>query len=176
METSFAYLADGKLFFKEPGKDIRLVESAFIQQMLERQQKTRDRHDWKSQGMGWSLTRGMNPAAAEQMGVRNVRTCAIASGAEGSDLLYVINTGTVGGLFAWSKADNSERRMLHRNGFSARDLARHPITHKLALTMSADDGSSHIGVMDFSGRGVREVTEGDSLDESPSWAAGQEGD
>jgi hypothetical protein len=172
MQSSVAYLSDGKLFLKEPGRDVRLIESPFVQQMLDRQQQTRERHEWKSKGMGWQLSQGMLPQIQHAPGVRRVRTCAVSTAADGADLLYVIQTETVGGLFAWTRTDNSERRLLHRNDFVARDLHRHPTTNQLAMSVSSDDGASHIAVMDFGGRGVREVTEGDSYDEAPAWVAG----
>jgi hypothetical protein len=174
MDATFAYLADGKLYFKESGKDVRLVESAFVQQMVDRQQQQRERHDWKSQGMAWQFSRGMMPRGEDSPGLRVVRTSAVTTGTDGADLLYAITTRHVGGLFAWSKTDNAERRLLHRNEFSANDLARHPTTHQLAMTMIAEDGSTHLGVMDYNGRGVKQITEGDSFDESPSWVPGTE--
>jgi hypothetical protein len=173
MQHSIAYLSDGKLFLKEPGRDVRLIESPFVQQMLDRQEKTRERHEWKRQGMGWSMTQGLGlPQHAS--GARRVRTEAVGLGPDGADLVYAIQTETVGGLFAWTRADNSERRLLHRNGFAARDLNRHPTTNQLAMSVRGDDFASHIAVMDFGGRGVKQVTEGDSLDEAPSWVGGQE--
>jgi hypothetical protein len=105
--------------------------------------------------------------------LRRVRITAVAQGARPGELVYALDTDQVGGLFVYDPTDKSERRLFHRNEFRARDLCRRPSGETIALSMPHEDGSANIATMELSGRGVREVTEGDSLDEAPSWAPGE---
>jgi hypothetical protein len=77
-----------------------------------------------------------------------------------------------GGLFHYDLANGYERRLYHRNQFRATDLARHDADGTLAFTVHSPDGTAHIATMSSAGRGIKEMTEGDAVDEAPSWAAG----
>jgi len=59
MEPSIAYLADGRLFLKLAGKEVREVESKFGNQVIARFQKNSEREAWKSQGVWGSGGMGM---------------------------------------------------------------------------------------------------------------------
>ena len=50
-----AYLAQGKLYITQLGKDPKLVESAFVQELLDRAERSRERNNWKDDGMAWNL-------------------------------------------------------------------------------------------------------------------------
>jgi hypothetical protein len=175
MADRIAYVAEGKLYLKktDTADAAQLLESPFVQTMLDRSERTRQRYDWKNQGMAWQL----NPAGMMGLGrgampnVRQVRVSGLSRG-EGDALMYSLETDTVGGLFTYDTAEKHERRIYHRNEFHAQDLARDPATGALALSLRAPDGTAHIGVMDAEGRGLREVTEGDCVDESPAWVVG----
>lgn len=174
---TIAYLADGKLYLKPPGVEPQLIESPFVQQMLDRIERNRQRHGWKeSGGMAWQqfgsrgmLPMGMNvgPVPAD---VRRIRYSGLTRGTRAGELTYALDTDHVGGLFLFDTAESYERRIYHRNDFRAATLARHPVAGTLALSVRADDGTAHIAIMDADGRGLKEVTEGDCIDEAPQWA------
>ena len=178
MPQAIGYVAEGKLYLKrEVDEAPKLIDSPFVQQMLDRIQRTRERHDWKNQGMAWQTGAmglgGLGGMAGARMPmVRNVRIRGISRGAGDGEMLYCLETDTVGGLFSYDTQVNHERRIYHRNDFHAAELSRHPATGALALSLQSDDGTAHIGVMDAEGRGLKEVTEGDSVDESPAWIPG----
>jgi hypothetical protein len=178
MTPAIAYVAEGKLYTQRPGEAAKLVDSAFVQTILDRVERNRQRNEWKTEGMAWQVTQ----AAAAQRGmfgmtglpaeVRRIRFSGVTAGAGGKDLLYAIDTDYVGGLFHFDLTDGYERRLYHRNQFRASDLAHHPKDGTLAFTVQLPDGTSHIATMNAEGRGFKEVTEGDAVDEAPSWAGG----
>jgi hypothetical protein len=102
--------------------------------------------------------------------VRRVQYTGIARGENAGELLYALDTDHVGGLFSFKLNEQHERRLLHRNQFRCRDLARNPKDGTLAMSLLQSDGSANVAIMASEGKGVREVTEGDSLDEAPSWS------
>lgn len=173
---TIAYIAEGKLYTQKTDEQAKLVDSLFVQTILDRVEKNRSRNDWKSQGMAWSFGSrgggnpfGMAGAPAE---VRRIRFSGVAGGAGAKELLYAIDTDFAGGLFHHDLADASERRLFHRNQFRAADLSRHTKDGTLAFTVQQSDGTSHIATMAVDGRGIKEVTEGDAIDEAPSWVPG----
>jgi hypothetical protein len=180
MLSNIAYLSDGKLFLKRDGQPAELIESHFAQQLIERGERSRQRNDWKTKGAGSAFTgmgMGIGGRALWGMGdtrpdLRRVRITGITSGAQTGELVYALDTDNVGGLFLYNTAEKHEKRLFHRNDFRCRDLSRHGQADRMALSMLHDDGSANIAVMELGGRGIREVTEGDSLDEAPTWAPG----
>ncbi len=173
-EPTIAYLAEGKLYLKSAGASPRLIESTFAQNAIDRAIRTQQRSGWKSGGFGPE----MNPAAmlmggrsALEPNVRKIRMESLARGPAG-ELLYAMDMGTVGGIFSFELGESYEKRLFHRAEFRPRDLSRHPAHDSIVLSMRAVDGSANIAVLDVNGRGLREITEGDSVDESPTWVPG----
>lgn len=170
---AFAYVAEGKLYSQLPGESAKLVESVFVQTILDRVETSRSRNEWKSAGMAWNFASSMrgNALAGAPAEVRRIRFSGVTA-ADPREMVYAIDTDYVCGLFHYDLANGYERRLLHRNQFRATDLARHDTDGTLAFTVHSPDGTAHIATMNSAGRGVTEVTEGDAVDEAPSWAPG----
>src|SRR5688572_23438970 len=101
-----AYLAEGKLYVHDgtSGASASLVESPFVQGILDRVERSRERNDWKNQGMGWNLTPGQMMGMNAMGGLvpaetRRIRFTGVASGGGAGQLLYALDTDHVGGLF-----------------------------------------------------------------------------
>src|SRR4051812_44560051 len=52
---ALAYIAEGKLYTQSPGLAAKLIESPFVQNILDRVERDRERGEWKSQGMAWNF-------------------------------------------------------------------------------------------------------------------------
>jgi hypothetical protein len=172
MGIRFAYLAEDKLFLQDGDSPARPVDSPFAQGVIEREVRDRQRNEWKTQGANAAFGRGLPPWAmrTDDAGTRRVFFTGLTAGT--GELLYALSTGPVGGLFVHNLADGTERRVFHRNGFRARDLSCRADDGTIALSLQGDDGTANLAIVDAGGRGVREVTEGDSVDQSPAWVPG----
>jgi hypothetical protein len=174
MTTKIADLAEGKLYLTGGGP-ATLVESPFAQGILDRVERDRDRHDWKSSSAGWNLSAGGMPGLpglnATRAEVRRVRFTSISGAGDGL-LLYSLDTDHVGGVFRRDLNEDHEQRLLHRQNLRASDIAIRPADGMLAVALQREDGTAHLAVMSGEGRGLREVTEGDAVDQAPSWAGG----
>jgi hypothetical protein len=177
MPYSIAYLSDSKLFLKRPdAPSARLIQSPFAQDMIDRANRDRQRNEWKANSAGWqSSSRG--PFALAGMGASNgdtrkILVTGLSRGPQPHELLYALETESVGGLFQYDSTNDEERRLFHRQQFRARDLARHPAEDLIALSNRYDDGTANIALMPPNGKGLRDVTEGDSVDEAPAWVPG----
>src|SRR5437879_5200927 len=87
---SIAYLAKGKLHLWEPGKGARLIESSFVQQMVDRQERNRERHDWKAEGLAWQVTRNPLGIPATDPRLRQVNFAGVSKGAANGPHLELI--------------------------------------------------------------------------------------
>lgn len=165
-----AFIASGKLYLLD-GPEPRLVESHFVQEMLDRAERTRERNDWKQGSMSWTFSRsamaGLQAPAAEP-GARRVEFTGIAPDGQGG-LYYALETGLTCGLFSYSPGLGDERRLFHRQQFRIRDLARRPADGLLAMSSRNGDATAHIALMAAEGRGLKQATDGDVVDELPSF-------
>jgi hypothetical protein len=171
----FAYVAEGKLYAATAGEPAVLVDSPFVQTLMDRVEKERSRNDWKAGGMAWNLgaaNRMAMPGAVAVGAARRVQYTGVTG--SGGDLYYVLDTDYVGGLFHHETSTGFERRLFHRNGFRATDLARRPSDGTLALSVRVADGTAHLATFGANGRGVKQLTDGDAVDEAPSWAEGED--
>lgn len=177
-KPAVAYLADGQLMLAMPGQPPRPVESAFVEGILERRAEHRKRHGWRSSGMMWNFNQveGAEAPQAELPDTSDLpaRFLSVVEGENPGEVYYTLQTDMIGGLFLLDLKENYERRLAHKQDLRLKDLARHPADGRLACTMVHADGSSSLGLMNGEGSNLREVTAGDSVDESPSWVPNRE--
>jgi hypothetical protein len=173
---ALAYIAEGKLYTQAPGAAAKLIESPFVQGILDRVERDRERSEWKSQGMGWNFASSMrSPFGQTAMPAdrRRIRFSGVTSAGNSSQLLYSLDTDHVGGLFQYELADGFERRLYHRQQLRINDVCRHRADGTLLFSMLAEDGTAHIGMMGAEGKGFKSITAGDAVDEAPSWVVGE---
>jgi hypothetical protein len=49
---------------------------------------------------------------------------SVTAGDDPNQLYYLLGVGDMGGLFQYTIPEDLERRLMHRNGFAAKDLSR----------------------------------------------------
>lgn len=178
MSSVVAYLSRGRLLVQSPDESAREVESPFARQTMERRERQRQARGWQESSGLWG-NMGMtedNPleAMASQVAVRRpIRFSSLASGHNTGDLFYLLDLHGVNGLFRYNTERDEETRLMHRNDFPARDLAYHAESESLALSLPREDGTVGIVVGENDGRFLRDITLGDSLDESAQWLPGE---
>jgi hypothetical protein len=177
MQPTIAYLSQGRLYLKEPDKPAREIESTFAKETEQRQAKSRSIDGWKGRSAVWGQM-GMAPPEWSQWeqagadGVRRVAVRSVCRGPQPMDLMYVLDLQDVSGVFRYDLAQRSERRLMHRNDFVARDLTCHRDQGTLAVSLARPDGSANLAFSDDEGRHWNPVTGGDSVDEAPAWVPG----
>ena len=171
-----AYLAEGKLFHATSGGGMKPkpIESHFVQEMLDRQEQQRQRSDWK-EGMAWDFSPGamLRQQRVAMPGTRPVAFNCVTRGPGEGEMMYALQTSAVGGLFIYEMKTGYERRLLHRAEFSPHDLVRNPADGSLAISLRNEDGTADIAIMNAQGKGLKAVTGGDSVDQSPAWVPGR---
>jgi hypothetical protein len=146
------------------------VESKFVEDVRRREASTQRKTAWKKSGSG---ARFMGAAALwdDDGGTRRqpaVFTC-VAAGRRRGEILYALSTGTISGLFAYDLATREEKRLAHDATGSAHAIASSDHHSVLAIVRRHKNGSCNIAVMRDEGGDSALVTEGDTIDGSPSW-------
>ena len=183
-DVCIAYISEGKLYYLRPdrGEPVEVV-SRFAQEMVDRDERRRQKDEWKRGSTGWAATSlpsggdmlgigaalGVDPDNPEARPINIVSVCAASRG----KLIYALETDAIGGLFEYDPANDEEKRLVHRAEFRVADLDVHPGDGKLACCLHTADGSVNLATMRSDGGRLQEITEGDSLDQAPSWVEGQ---
>src|SRR5260221_14677559 len=103
METSFVYVAQGRIYFKEPDSPARTIESKFGQSLIDRTSQIRQRNAWKTEGSGAKfMSGGMLWAGDPNQGKNEtpVVVNAVSCGTRPGEILYSLATGEIGGIFS----------------------------------------------------------------------------
>jgi hypothetical protein len=172
MPQTFLYIAQGRIFLKEPDQPPKQVESIFAQSLVDRVQQIRQRNAWKTQGFGARFMSGgiTRPDDQEQPDTPVVIN-AISRGVRDGEILYSLASTEIGGIFSIERTGHNEKRLLHTADFRIRELSASSAEDKIACVIRTKSGS-HIAVMRADGGELSDVTQGDALDASPIWNPG----
>lgn len=168
---NLAYISQGKLYVKLRTEPSRLIESPFAQEAQSRALEIHQRREWKTQGRGGRFMSGGALWGTDNFDPRAMRVefGAVSRGPRPGEILTVLNTDHVGGLFLHDLNSGRETRLLHKERFLVRDLRRHPDLPLTACSISAPNGTARIALLTDETFELTEVTEGDSVDEAPAW-------
>ena len=179
-DPEIAYLAEGKLYHKPSGKDVKLIQSHFLQELLDRRNRDNQRSSWKSQGMMWNVTAQQDWQAIAQVrgaalagNTRMENIAAVCIGRQSGEIFYALNTQTIGGVFRYNLKSDSEDRIAHKQNLQIRQMAVHPEEDLAVCSIGYEDGSANLVTMRASGGKMAECTEGDSYDDAPRWVRGK---
>lgn len=165
----FAYLADsGVHFVREDGSEDAVV-SAFVEGVQQREASIERKTGWKTQGTG---ARFMGAAALWNApdGRRSPASfTALTRGRKKGEILYGITTGPVSGLFAFDITTGEEQRLVHGTDGTPLAIATSDDHCVLAIARDQKTGARNLFVMRDEGGDSQQVTDGDTLDDAPSW-------
>ena len=172
MTLNIAYLSQGKLFLKSGDLPIQQIESSFGQEVINRTVQRYQKKEWKTKGgqaspFGGSALWGVHEGDPGDLAAR---ITGVTRGERDDQMLYTLAIEGAGGLFLYDWSANQEKRLFHKEYFYIRDLDRHLDLGLVACSQSLPNGTAHIGLI--KGFQVQQVTEGDSVDEAPTWIPG----
>lgn len=169
---SVAWISRGRLFVKRGGSGVQEIESDFARDSLDREARNSANNSWKGRSGVWG-SMGIEPPGMAPWEIedprRNIRFVTAARGDSPHEIYYVLDMGPVGGLFKYDMELDEETRLMHRQGFAARDISRHPNDGELAMALVRDDGTVGLSIARHDGLFGRTITLSDSVDEAPCW-------
>jgi hypothetical protein len=173
LPAAIAYRSGGRIYVVSSNEEPRALESPFAESVRERARRAAAGHDWKASDSGDGFLSGS--ALWGRRGVRDpgeIRIVAsgLGPGRSAGELAYSLDTGDVSGVFLHDTATGEEMRLYHGNTTRVAEVTARRGAIQLACSIREVDGSSHIALLDIDGGGSpRVVTDGDSVDEAPSW-------
>jgi len=175
---NYAYISGGRLYVSRNGAQPVEIESAFAAQVVARHQQAMERRQWKAGSGDSMMTRGYDLwGNGSRGGIGDdsllVRMLSVTGSPRPELIYYSLATDAVGGLFCQNLDTGEERRVFHKERYHLDDLAHHPTRNEILAVKRDADGSS-IVITACERFDVHTVTEGDSLDLSPSWIPGEE--
>lgn len=96
----------------------------------------------------------------------------IAPGCQSGELLYSLMTPDIGGVFLVRNRASEEQRLLHTSDFRVRRLATGNGHERIACVVRHRGQNSCLAIMNADGSDLREVTQGDAIDDAPRWVPG----
>ncbi len=166
-----AYLARGQLYFKNGDLAAHPIESHFGQDIINRTLQRQQRNEWKTQGASTPFSGNMLWGKEQEDPRRlQVAISAVARAPQEGELLYTLETDRVGGLFTYNWTTDEEKRLFHREALHFRDLTLHPDLKLIAGSLHFPNGTANLGLVQ--NQNLQPITEGDSVDEAPSWIPG----
>lgn len=171
-QPAIAWISRGRLYVKRGDLPVTEIESDFARTSLEREMRQSQNNSWKGRSGVWG-NMGTEPPGMAPWEMadprRNIRFAAVAAGDLPNEIYYVLEMGVVGGLFRYDMELDEETRLMHRQGFLARDISRHPEDGQLAMSLPQEDGTTGLSITRHDGLFGRTITLSDSFDEAPCW-------
>lgn len=165
------YTSENKIFsYDESDKSLTEIPCGKIAKYRETVRGIQQRKEWKTTGTGANF---MGMATADMIDPDELPVQITGLGVHGDELLYGVNLEGVGSLYhrSFDPSDDVEGLVRASNEFlfGAFDIK----DGKLAVSMGGGR-FLHIAVMDINGH-YDEYTDGDTVEESPCWAAKKNG-
>jgi len=166
-----AFLSHGRLYLHDgqEGATPLYVESTFAEDVRRREDEVLRQKAWKSEGPSAFLS-GIAGLAQELSPSPGARIESLAPGRGSGEILFTLRVGDLGGLFCYDTSLRRENRIHHGRESRISDLSRPGPDGSIPCSLPSANGSRHLGLLRGDGYDLEEITEGDSLDLSPSWS------
>ncbi|HVU17350.1 MAG TPA: hypothetical protein VHD32_10510 [Candidatus Didemnitutus sp.] len=167
----FAFLADGKLFLKEDGREAVEIESPFALEAADRAAARSERQAWKRAHDGTS-----GPFASRMIWGRQAGDHqdwhpvmrSLARGAQAGELLYAQAMSASAGLFRYRLETREEYRLFHRQDFDACGVSCDAASGRIIVASRSKDELGKLQRIDSADRRNDWLTAGDGHDSNPS--------
>ncbi len=178
MPHHLCYIAHGRLYEMTVGSAEKEIHSNFVADLKRRLQSVEDRASFRGSGSGAAFMRGGLPEMPRATLVETFRaefSCAAGDGEPGG-MCYGIDAGDVRGLFLYDPKEEYERRVFHGPKYRFTSICPRADEEgdvEWLVAAVQDHGASRVCLFKpDAGGGIRELTEGDSLDCYPVWKPG----
>lgn len=171
---SIAYLAQGKVWLKLGDAKPQLVQSPYATNVHEKAIRAQQRNSWKSQGGGGLLSGpSLWGSAAAGQGPAPVLVTSISRGENPGHIVYSVESGPLCALLAAENFGAEEKRLWNNSNLRLQHIRSNPKTGDLAFSLVHTNGTANLGIKLKDESGIKELTEGDSVDTSPQWLTGE---
>ncbi|MES9978030.1 MAG: hypothetical protein ABW107_04685 [Candidatus Thiodiazotropha sp. 6PLUC5] len=165
-DQCLVFISRGKMFLKDGNQELLELQSPYIQNVMDRMERSRKRHSWK-EGTAFESSfisdRSNLPADSQMLKSTSVEFT------QNGNILYFLSDDKVGGLFEYNLESGEEKRLVHQQKLLLADLRIDRFGNRLLCTQQSSNGTSNIALMETDGSNYQEVTGGDTLDSASAW-------
>jgi hypothetical protein len=170
------YIAEGGLHGTDAGGATRTVQSPFVQEALQRNERARQLDGWKTaqpddDGGGRMVPRAVLWGSGRSGGGALTHRFRYVTRGDVASLYYVIFVGNATALFRYFPQQDREIRLFHGAAMQCLGLAFDPASQHLVLAAGNADGTASLEMVDGEGRRRGPITGGDAIDAAPSVSA-----
>ncbi|MCD6049472.1 MAG: hypothetical protein K0Q55_875 [Verrucomicrobia bacterium] len=172
MTCTIAYISDCRLRLKQSNGEPRTVESRYGETIKQRVLKGRQRNAWKTNSRSNTFLYGeaLWGGVAKDVNAVPMNITSICRGQEPGQFLYSLQSDSLCGILRVENHGEEEKRLWNKHDQRVRFLDV-GTDGRIACSLENKLGTADIGIMSTEG-GLREITEGDSLDTAPRWVIG----
>jgi hypothetical protein len=164
------FISRGKLFMIDGNSDPQEVQSPYVQEMMDRVERSRRLHSWKE---GTAFETSFVGKQSDQPAEQQVLNATTAQFTPDGKLLYFLRDNNVGGLFEYELESGTEKRLIHQQRLLLSDLCIDRSGRRVVCSQEANNGTATIAMMDADGGNYKEITGGDTVDSAPAWIPGE---
>lgn len=172
-QISIAYLAQGKIWLKQGDTQPQLIQSPYAANVYEKSIRAQQRNSWKSQGGGFLSGPVLWGGGGAAQGPQPVLATSISRGENPGHIVYSVESGPLCALLAAENFGAEEKRLWNNNNLRLQHVRSNPGTGDLAFSIIHSNGTANLGIKFKEESGIKELTEGDSVDTSPQWVVGE---
>jgi hypothetical protein len=173
------YIAEGGLHCIDTGGATRSVQSPFVQEALQRNERSRQVDAWKTaqpeDDGGRMVPRATLWGSGRSAGGALTHRFRYVTRGDDESMYYVIYVGNGTALFRYHPRENRETRLFHGASMQCLGLAYDPATQHVVIAAGNADGTASLEMVDGEGRRRGQVTGGDAIDAAPSVSAREAG-
>jgi hypothetical protein len=174
------YIAEGGLHGTDAGGATRTVQSPFVQEALQRNERARQLDGWKTaqpddDGGGRMVPRAVLWGSGRSGGGALTHRFRYVTRGDDASLYYVIFVGNATALFRYFPQQDREIRLFHGASMQCLGLAYDPASKHIVIAAGNADGTASLEMVDGEGRRRGQVTGGDAIDAAPSVSAREPG-
>lgn len=165
-----AFISKGKMFYRERDGDVKEIHSHYIQDSIDRLERSQKLHDWKEgTSFSTSYTGREKTLGGDQLDI--VFSSAIHYAND--KLLYFLKDENFGGLFEYDLNTGDEKRLLHQQKLDYQDIRSDRESNRLLCAQYYANGIANITTFEPDGSESKELTAGDTVDRAPSFIPGE---
>jgi hypothetical protein len=173
------YIAEGGLHCIDTGGATRSVQSPFVQEALQRNERSRQVDAWKTaqpeDDGGRMVPRATLWGSGRSAGGALTHRFRYVTRGDDESMYYVIYVGNGTALFRYHPRENREMRLFHGASMQCLGLAYDHATQHVVIAAGNADGTASLEMVDGEGRRRGQVTGGDAIDAAPSVSAREAG-
>ena len=110
-QHALAFISNGKLFYQAPGQELRELQSPHVRTVMDRMERRQQLHGWKEgTAFSRSFSGGGHQVSADAVAIQATSAQFLAPGR----VLYFLRDSSFGGLFEYDLAQDTEKRLLHK--------------------------------------------------------------